>query len=201
VWKDEFDMNSLDNANWSMDLEGGDSMVRDSQGTADNVWVEDGNLVLQTKKETTGEYNYTSGAVFSKGKVSFQGPARVCVRAKLPGGEGGGNGIWPAHWLMPDNDACWPSNGEIDIMEMVNGDGDLHGTYHWQTDGNCNDTPQTHPSITGDTRVSTFDSAVRQREERSDKMRLLHNRRCNSHPLSHPFSRFASLIAVSRVRS
>ena len=24
--------------------------------------------------------------------------------------------------------------GEIDIMEMINGDGILHGTYHWDPD-------------------------------------------------------------------
>jgi hypothetical protein len=42
------------------------------------------------------------------------------------GGTGGGGGkradsqgVWPAHWMMPDNTECWPSNGEIDIMEMV----------------------------------------------------------------------------------
>ena len=53
-----------------------------------------------------------------------------------------GQGIWPAHWMMPDNKACWPSNGEIDIMEMVNGDGITHATYHWREreTGGCGDT-------------------------------------------------------------
>ena len=40
---------------------------------------------------------------------------------------------------MPDNKKCWPSNGEIDIMEMIDGDGTTHGTYHWQTNGSCGD--------------------------------------------------------------
>ena len=57
---------------------------------------------------------------------------------------------------MPDNDVCWPANGEIDIMEMVNGDGTLHGTYHWQEDGNCADQPFTHPSVTGGVNVADF---------------------------------------------
>jgi beta-glucanase (GH16 family) len=26
---------------------------------------------------------------------------------------------------------CRPKNGEIDIMEMINGDGFTHGSYHW----------------------------------------------------------------------
>ena len=34
---------------------------------------------------------------------------------------------------MPDNDVCWPKSGEIDILEMINGDGNAHGTYHWST--------------------------------------------------------------------
>ena len=38
-------------------------------------------------------------------------------------------------------DACRPSNGEIDIMEMVDGDGTTHTTYHWREReiGGCGD--------------------------------------------------------------
>ena len=39
--------------------------------------------------------------------------------------------------MMPDNTACWPSNGELDIMEMFNGDGHIFGTYIWKNAG-CN---------------------------------------------------------------
>jgi hypothetical protein len=48
-------------------------------------------------------------------------------------GKGGGqdDGIWPAHWLMPTDGYCWPDHGEIDITEMMNGDGVMAGTYHW----------------------------------------------------------------------
>ena len=137
VWADEFNTFKLDESSWTIDLEGGDSKVRDSQGTIDNVLLEDGDLVLRSQREVSGKYNFTSGAISGKGKRSWKAtvksPLRVCVRAKLPGdgGQGKGLGIWPAHWLMPDTNACWPTNGEIDIMEMINGDGTLHGTYHW----------------------------------------------------------------------
>ena len=57
-------------------------------------------------------------------------PSPGRVSGYIPGGSDKSQGIWPAHWMMPDVDDCWPSKGEIDIMEMVNGDGVTHGTYH-----------------------------------------------------------------------
>ena len=36
---------------------------------------------------------------------------------------------------MPDTSACWPSNGELDIMEMFNGDGKIFGTYIYKVLG------------------------------------------------------------------
>jgi beta-glucanase (GH16 family) len=33
--------------------------------------------------------------------------------------------------MMLDTPACWPCAGEIDILEMINGDGECRGTYHW----------------------------------------------------------------------
>lgn len=63
------------------------------------------------------------------------GSYRVCISAKLPGSvacDGCSQGIWPAHWMMPLDDSCDPDEGEMDIMEMVNGDGTTWATYHWQ---------------------------------------------------------------------
>ena len=34
---------------------------------------------------------------------------------------------------MPNDEACDPDEGEMDIMEMINGDGTSYSTYHWQT--------------------------------------------------------------------
>ena len=54
-------------------------------------------------------------------KLSADPGFRLCVSAKLPGGGGSGKGqgIWPAHWMMPDDESCDPDEGEIDILEMV----------------------------------------------------------------------------------
>lgn len=163
VWSDEFD-NDFDSGAWTKVVNsGGSSTTRDAHGTADSVWVESGALVLRSNGTWNGSAwtNLTSGAVESNGKQSFKSsgvPIRVCVKAKLPGGGGSaaGRGIWPAHWLMPDISACWPCAGEIDIMEMINGDGLLRGTYHWNRDNKSGDDQQSQgwklmPSAWGDT--------------------------------------------------
>eukprot|EP00035_Acanthoeca_spectabilis_P018892 m.406613 g.406613 ORF g.406613 m.406613 type:complete len:269 (+) comp16795_c5_seq18:7935-8741(+) len=149
VWRDEFTGPTLNKSSWTTDFQGNDSRVRDSQGTAENVYIEDGHLVLRSQRQAMNGYEFTSGAVQTQGLHSWKGPARACVSAALPGG-GGGNGIWPAHWMMPDDKSCWPSHGEIDIMEMVNGDGILHSTYHWQPNGWCGDKPFPHPSVSAE---------------------------------------------------
>ena len=53
-----------------------------------------------------------SGGVTSRDKVlwSVGGGAgfRLCVSAMLPDG---GAGIWPAHWMMPNDNSCDPDEG------------------------------------------------------------------------------------------
>jgi beta-glucanase (GH16 family) len=52
---------------------------------------------------------------------------------KLPGGQG----IWPAFWMMPQNSVYggWAASGEIDIMETINlgaaGGNNLYGSIHY----------------------------------------------------------------------
>ena len=95
-----------------------------------NAYVSGGNLVIESDREHFHNKNYTSAWVDTGGKfeVLF---GRVCIRAKFPGNQ---VGFWPAHWLMPapgHGKACWPGPGEVDIMEMVNGDGIVHGSLHY----------------------------------------------------------------------
>ena len=155
VFADEFTGPNLDTSTWTKDVRGpGDSRTRAAAARAENVWIHEDSLVIKSDGTWNGTNwtNLTSGAVQSKGKKSWGGRTRVCVRAKLPGGggQGHGTGIWPAHWLMPDDSSCWPCHGEIDIMEMINGDGVLHGTYHWCVNQSCGDGPSHlhHPGQT-----------------------------------------------------
>ena len=71
----------------------------------------------------------------------------MCIAAVLPGVPGAGEGVWPAHWLMPDDDSCDPDHGEMDVMEMVKADGTLYSTYHWQDRGTKCAFPKNHSHI------------------------------------------------------
>ena len=165
AWRDDFDGGALNLSSWTVDRGANDSRVRDSQGTAANVYLDNhGHLVLRAQRQQDGAFNFTSGAVQSQGKRAFRGPARVCVSALLPAStanHGVNPGIWPAHWLMPDTKACWPTNGEIDIMEMINSDGQLHGTYHW-SEATCGNNSQkgNHISMPKDWKSTFHEFAV-----------------------------------------
>lgn len=156
---DDFDGDTLNPLTWNVHVGSDDSLCRDSCCTAENVVVHDGKLVLLSKHNSPPgcSYPYTSGAVTTEGKKSWASSPvfRLCVSAMLPGGggQGAGAGVWPAHWLMPDIKICWPDGGEIDILEMINGDGFGHGTYHYETTypgTNCS-YPKGHVSVTAET--------------------------------------------------
>ena len=141
VWQDEFDGNSLNTANWTYDVGNGCPNLCGWGNNelqyyrAQNGWVSDGTLTLEARKETFQSYQYTSAKIQSQNKVSFQ-YGRVDIRAQLPKGQG----IWPALWMLGKNINVvgWPASGEIDIMEMIGGQGrdnQTHGTIHWDNDG------------------------------------------------------------------
>lgn len=105
-----------------------------------NVEVKDGYLTLHTiKEEVIGganneQFDYTSGWVTAKDKLSHY-LGKFEVRAKLPAPSA--TGAWPAHWLMPQSDQCWPMGGEIDIMEATASPSDNYhivGSYRWGTE-------------------------------------------------------------------
>lgn len=132
VWSDEFDYTGLpDSAKWNYDVGGNgwgnNELEYYTSKRAENARVENGNLVIEARKESWQGMNYTSARLVTKGKMSWQ-HGKVQVRAKLPRGRG----TWPAIWMLGDtNPLKWPDDGEVDIMEHVGFDqGIVHGSVH-----------------------------------------------------------------------
>eukprot|EP00041_Stephanoeca_diplocostata_P025672 m.677550 g.677550 ORF g.677550 m.677550 type:complete len:641 (-) comp22798_c1_seq1:986-2908(-) len=159
---EEFDGDVLNASVWTVKTGGGNSYCRSATCTTEDVYVEDGSLVIRTRRDPANASAYFSGGVDTRDKVTWKDtPAfRLCVSAILPGGGhglAGGRGMWPAHWMMPNDASCDPDEGEMDIMEMIDGDGVTHGTYHWQTTWpkhNCS-YPNGHESMSGDQKLPT----------------------------------------------
>ncbi|HPH86433.1 MAG TPA: glycoside hydrolase family 16 protein, partial [Ferruginibacter sp.] len=67
--------------------------------------------------------------IITRDKKSFKF-GRIDIRAKLPKGKG----IWPAFWMMPQENKYggWPTSGEIDMMEMIGHEANkTYGTLHF----------------------------------------------------------------------
>lgn len=80
----------------------------------ENARVEDGLLIIEAKLESYGGMRYTSARLYTK--PTFQQTyGRFEAKIKLPVGDG----MWPAYWMMPQDDVYggWAASGEIDIME------------------------------------------------------------------------------------
>ena len=137
IWNDEFSGNALDTNKWNV-IEGylleEDNIDTFGWGnqelewySKDNVKVENGLLNIHMKKDkktfyAKGDTAHANGrtAEYSSGKITTQNNfsvkyGRVDVRAKFPSG----NGIWPAVWMLPNDNlyGAWAYSGEIDIAE------------------------------------------------------------------------------------
>ena len=136
IWADEFNGTTLDQTKWSYQT--GDGCAEGICGwgnnelqyyQSSNVTVSGGQLHITAKKERVQGKSYTSGRIRSinKGDWTY---GRFEARVKLPGG----NGLWPAFWMLPTDNTygAWPQSGEIDIMEFVAATPDhVLGTIHY----------------------------------------------------------------------
>ena len=141
VWSDEFSGKTIDPLVWNYDIGGsgwGNNELEYYTNSSKNVFVTNGYLVIEARKETYKTNNYTSARLLSKDKKSFT-YGRIDFRAKLPKGQG----IWPALWMLGSNISTksWPACGEIDIMELLGHEPQkTYGTIHWGAAGG----PSTH---------------------------------------------------------
>ena len=135
AWQDEFNGSALDQSAWS--FENGDGCPNIcgwgnnelEYYRPENLSFQDGKLIIEAKPEAFGGKNYTSSKILTRGKKVFK-YGRIDIRAQLPKGKG----IWPAFWLLPQNNVYggWPRSGEIDLMELVGHEPNkVHGTLHY----------------------------------------------------------------------
>ncbi len=124
VWQDEFNGEKLDPEKWYFETGDGSQYGLTGWGNnelqwyhPDNAELSDGKLIINLKSETVKNYPYTSARINTRDRFAFV-YGRIEARIKLPAGQG----VWPAFWLMPQDETygTWAASGEIDIVEGIN---------------------------------------------------------------------------------
>jgi beta-glucanase (GH16 family) len=133
AWHDEFDgpMAEPDATRWVRETGGGgwgNDELEFYTARTENARVTGGHLVIEARRESFGNREYTSARLKTEGLGAWR-YGRVEARIRIPRGQG----LWPAFWMLGDQ--CervgWPACGEIDIMENIGREGArVHGTVH-----------------------------------------------------------------------
>jgi beta-glucanase (GH16 family) len=139
VWSDEFDATQLDPEVWFFESGDGSQYGIPGWGNNELQWylensaeLRDGMLVITARQESAGGKNYTSARINTRDRFAFR-YGRIEARIRFPEGQG----IWPAFWMLPQDDVygTWAASGEIDIVEAVNlggtGGNSVFGTIHY----------------------------------------------------------------------
>lgn len=132
IWEDNFDKNGFPDFDiWTYEV----GYIRNwekqyyTENRLENARVENGNLIIEARKDNWIGHEITSASLHTYCKKSIL-YGRVEVRAKLPTGVG----TWPAIWMLGNSKkegVSWPACGEIDIMENVGFDPNvIHGNVH-----------------------------------------------------------------------
>lgn len=171
VWNDEFSNTGLPDASrWGYDVGGGgwgnNELEYYTNARLENARCENGNLIIEARKESYQGMDYTSARLVTTNKGDWR-YGRFEVRAKLPGGKG----TWPAIWMLPTTwvYGSWPSSGEIDIMEYVGYDpGNVHGSIHTEAYNHTIGTQKTSTYVVADAETAFHTYAIEWTRETID---------------------------------
>ena len=139
VWSDEFNLpngSAPDTRSWNYDVGGhgwGNAELQYyTNNRRRNARIEDGCLVIEAHQEAFPAdgrtYDYTSARLHTAHKLDWT-YGRVEARIRIPGGQG----LWPAFWMLGSKffEVGWPACGEIDIMENLGGQPrTIHASLH-----------------------------------------------------------------------
>ena len=147
VWEENFNGNAIDGNTWTYDVGTGcqigicgwgNSELQYYTSRPQNARVENGNLVIEARRETFEGSPFTSARLKTEGRVHFRyGTLEARIRTPEAG-----SGLWPAYWMLGAI-GVWPDRGEIDIMEIGHVDGiaaglvdrRVGGAVHWNYGG------------------------------------------------------------------
>jgi beta-glucanase (GH16 family) len=132
VWEDRFEKDGYpDETIWDYE----EGYIRNNEAQyytrkrKENARVENGNLIIEARKDHWEGKEITSASLHTYGKKHMT-YGKIEVRAKIPVGRG----TWPAIWMLGTSireGMGWPGCGEIDIMENVGFDPErIHGNVH-----------------------------------------------------------------------
>ncbi len=154
VWQDNFDGaagSAPDAGNWQYDIGPGANYgtgeIETTTSDPSNVSL-DGAGDLDLTPQRDGNGNWTSGrieTVRDDFQPSATGILKVEARIQLPDVTGNAAlGYWPAFWMLGSTlrqGGQWPSVGEFDALEDVNGQNLVYGTLHCGVSpgGPCNE--------------------------------------------------------------
>ncbi|AYE95848.1 hypothetical protein C0J29_14575 [Mycobacterium paragordonae] len=153
IWRDDFTGSAgspVNGSNWLYDLghgypggasNWGTGEIESMTNSTNNVYLDgNGHLAIKPIRDASG--NWTSGRIETQ-RTDFAAPTggvlRIEASIQQPDvNTTNGKGYWPAFWALGDaarpvGASNWPSIGELDIMESINGRSSVFGTVHGGT--------------------------------------------------------------------